>query len=129
MRGRLRDETGSVGLQVVLLFPVLLLAIMAVVQVALVAHADHVAEAAAEEGARAARLSGDAEAGRVRAEAFLERAGRDIVRDAVVTAHKTENRVFVEVRGRAFGLLPGAPSRVGATSAGPVERLVPAVAP
>lgn len=129
MKHRARDETGSVGLQVVLLFPVLLVAIMAVVQLALVAHADHVAEAAAEEGARAARLSGDPEAGRARAEAFLERAGRDIVSDSVVTAHATGDRVLVEVRGRAFGLLPGAPSRVSATSAGPVERFVPAVAP
>lgn len=77
---RLRErQAGSVALEMVLVFPALLLTLLAVVQVALVAHASHVVEAAAAEGARAARLAGAPEAGRARAAAFVERLGREVV--------------------------------------------------
>lgn len=126
---RTRSEDGSSTLELVLVFPVVLLAIAVVVQAALWAHAVHVVDAAAREGARAARLSGDPADGRTRAEAFLGEHGRTVVLSPAVTTEVGRETAAVTVRGRAIPLLPGITLPLQAASSGPVERFVPAVAP
>ena len=117
-------------LEAVLLLPVVLVTIMAVVQVALFAHASGLADAAAREGARALRLSGDREIGRERATTFLERHGAEIVLDPAVEAESRGGTASVEVSGHAVTLLPGVSFPVRGHSSGPVERFSPAgVAP
>ena len=66
---RHRNQRGDATLEAVLAVPVLLLLIFMVLQFGLYYHAAHSAEAAAQEGARAARLDGGTAAdGRARAE-------------------------------------------------------------
>lgn len=132
MRGRLGDERGSAVVEVAVLLPVVLTVLLALFQVAVIAHANQVATAAAREGARVARSEGGSTAaGKARAQQVLKalggsKAAKAIV-DADVTASRDSDGVVVEVRGRA-------PSFVGSFSVygkagGPVERFRPATEP
>ena len=67
MRG---DERGSVSAELVLATPLLLVLIMGVVQFALWQHAEHVADAVAQQGLAVGRLQGEtAAAGQAEAQA------------------------------------------------------------
>ena len=125
-RRRLRGEEGIATTEAVLVTPVLLLLVMTVFQFGLWYHAQHVATAAAEEGARTARAEqGTASAGRARAESFLDQAGRTIVQDRTVAATRTADRVTVTVHGTAVAVIPGLHLSVDATATSPVERFDP----
>lgn len=120
---RARGERGSTVTETVLLTPVLLFLVMLVIQFGLWFHAQHVARAAAEEGARAARAEvGSADAGRDRAEAFLDQAGPTIITDRTVTVTRIADVVTVEVHGRSVNVVPGFTLTVDATASSPVER-------
>ena len=54
MRRRWREESGEATTEMVLIVPVLLLLLLVVVQFGLWYHAQHVVQAAAQEGTRAA---------------------------------------------------------------------------
>jgi hypothetical protein len=91
-------------------------------------HAERVAQAAAEEGAGAARrFDGTAAAARARAHEYADRVGGSSLRDVTVTATRGTRTVTVTVTGTAPELVPFLPLRVSATSRGPVERFVPEV--
>jgi Flp pilus assembly protein TadG len=120
---RARGEKGSAVTETVLLTPVLLFLVMLVIQFGLWFHAQHVARAAAEEGARAARAeAGSADAGRDRAEAFLDQAGPTIITDRTVTATRNADVVTVEVRGHSVNVVPGFTLTIEASASSPVER-------
>lgn len=120
---RLRGQSGIATTEAVLVTPVLLLLVMLVIQFGLWFHAQHVAQAAAEEGARAARsASGSASAGQERSEAFLDQAGPTIITDQVVTASRTADIVTVQVHGRSLNVVPGIALPINATATSPVER-------
>jgi Flp pilus assembly protein TadG len=120
---RLRGQSGIATTEAVLVTPVLLLLVMLVIQFGLWFHAQHVAQAAAEEGARAARsASGSASAGQERSEAFLDQAGPTIITDRVVTASRTADIVTVQVHGRSVNVVPGIALPINATATSPVER-------
>jgi Flp pilus assembly protein TadG len=120
---RLRGQSGIATTEAVLVTPVLLLLVMLVIQFGLWFHAQHVAQAAAEEGARAARsASGSASAGQERSEAFLDQAGPTIITDRVVTASRTADIVTVQVHGRSVTVVPGLALPINATATSPVER-------
>jgi len=119
----MRTERGSAATEVVLLTPVLLFLVMLVVQFGLWYHAEHVAQAAAQEGVRSARLEGStADAGRKRAVDFLAVSGPTIVQDATVTASRDAETATVEVRGHAVTVVPGFSLPVNAKATSPVER-------
>ena len=118
---RRRDEGGSVTLEAVLVLPVLLLSIMAIVQVVLFAHASRLADAAAREGTRALRLSGQVDDGRAGADGFLHQHGAQMVLEPVVRARSVGGLASVDVSGRAVAVLPGLSFPVHGHSAGPVE--------
>jgi Flp pilus assembly protein TadG len=120
---RPRGQSGIATTEAVLVTPVLLFLVMLVIQFGLWFHAQHVAQAAAEEGARAARsASGSASAGQERSEAFLDQAGPTIITDRVVTASRTADIVTVEVHGRSVNVVPGIALPINATATSPVER-------
>jgi Flp pilus assembly protein TadG len=120
---RLRGQSGIATTEAVLVTPVLLFLVMLVIQFGLWFHAQHVAQAAAEEGARAARsASGSASAGQERSEAFLDQAGPTIITDRVVTASRTADIVTVQVHGRSVNVVPGIALPINATATSPVER-------
>ena len=123
IRGGGRGESGAASAELVLATPVLLVCILVIVQFALWSHASHVATAAAQEGARAARLeAGTAEAGEQRAQRFLEALGREVVERPEITASRDAEVAAVEVRGSAASVLPGYRLPVRGRSRGPVER-------
>jgi len=117
-----RDERGSSTVTVVLLLPVLLLAMTGVVQYAFWYHAHHVALAAAQEGARAARvLDGTAAAGEARARWMLDQLGRGLVQDLTITVERDGDRARAEVRGYAPQWLPGIRLPIEAAASGEIE--------
>jgi Flp pilus assembly protein TadG len=118
---RFRSEHGSSSLQTVLVMPLLLLLITLIVQFALWYHAAHIATAAAQDGARAARIEGGtAVDGRTRAQQVLDELG--VLTMPTITATRDANVARVEVHGYAPELVPGLRLPIDAVSAGSVER-------
>lgn len=107
-------------------FPAFLLIVLLIVQAALVWHARNIAEAAAQEGLRTARVyGGTSDAGHARAQSFLAQAAGDLLTNTSVTVERTGEQASVQVSGRTLSLVPGLRPRVDAVAAGPVERFVP----
>ena len=116
-------ERGSATTEVVLLTPVLLFLVMAIIQFGLWYHAQHVAQAAAEQGVRTARSNGsNVEAGRQRAEDFLSDVAPTLIGSPVVVADREGDVASVTVDGTAVALLPGLTLTVHAEASSPVER-------
>ena len=126
------DERGSATLEIVVLFPAVLLATFGLIQGALYFHARDVALAAAADGLTAARArTGSGEEGRRAASAFLRRAGgEDVLLGSSVDSVRTATTATVTVTGRIMSLLPGLPGwSVSQTASGPVERFTRAGQP
>ncbi len=120
---RLAGDRGSAATEAVLITPVLLFLILIVIQFGLWYHAQHVAQAAAQEGVRMARAEGStAQAGEDRAQAFLLTAGPSIITQPVVTANRDADTASVTVDGDAVNVLPGFSLSVHASATSPVER-------
>lgn len=119
-----RDDRGSISLELVVVFPVVLLIIFGGIQAALYFYARNMALAAAQEGLRSARVeNGTAGAGAASAHAFLRRAGSDILTGTSVAPARGPAEARVTVQGQALSLVPGvAGLPVSQTAAGPVER-------
>ena len=123
---RQRTDRGSSVVEFVITMPGLLLAVLLTVQVGLWQHARHVALAAAQQGARAAReYTGTADAGRRQAEDYLTALAPTLLSPREVTAERTATVATVRVRGRVTSVLPWLAVSVVETSSGPVERFVP----
>ncbi|WP_149203867.1 TadE/TadG family type IV pilus assembly protein [Actinotalea subterranea] len=125
LRAALRRDDGSVSLELAIVFPVLLLIVVALLQYGLWFHARTLAQAAAAEGATAARTQGAVlDDGRTRAEAFLAEHAGDLVLDSAVSVTApSPGHVAVEVRGRSLSLLPLVPGpQIVQSAQGPVER-------
>jgi len=126
MLRRLRDDERGEATEAVLVTPVLLFLVMLVFQFGLWYHAEHVAQAAAQEGVRTARLEGgSADDGQRRATDFLARAGAKIVGDPVVSVTRNDETAVVEIRGQSVAVVPGMRIPIRARSESPVERFRP----
>ena len=122
-RSRRADQSGVATTELVIAAPVLFAMLLFIISFGVVYHANHVALAAAEEGARAARArSGSQAAGQARAERFLRDLGGRLIRDPRVSASRTLDTARVEVTGRVDTPLPGLVVRIRQASEGPVER-------
>ncbi len=126
-----RGESGMTAIEFVLLTPVLFFMIFATVQFALYFFADHVAQAAAQAGARKARATADENAGGWRgeardvADAYIRQLGPKLVLNpAVKTIQQGQGTVGVEITAKVPSVFPGFSMTVHAQSAGPVERFV-----
>ncbi len=127
-----RGESGMTAIEFVLLTPVLFFLIFATVQFALYFFADHVAQAAAQAGARKARQEADADPGGWRAKAretsgsYIQQLGPELILDPdVKLLGPRDNTVGVEIRARVPSVFPGLDMDVYAISQGPMERFVP----
>lgn len=112
-------------LELVILFPVILMIIFGALQAGLYFHARSVALAAAQEGLREARAeNGTASAGGAAAENFvLQVGGDDVMKDVTVTPSRSATRARVIVEGRPLSVLPGVLNfKVRQVAAAPVER-------
>lgn len=109
--------------ELVIVTPVLLLLILLIVQVGLYFHASHIALAAAEEGARAARTRiGTATAGQARARRFVAALGDGLLLSPVITATRSPTTARVEVRARVATVVPGLQVGIDRVVESPVER-------
>lgn len=111
-------------LELVVVFPVVLLLMFGVVQASLHYHARNVAHAAANEGVNAATLLGGTSSGaRSAAQHFIDTAGDGMFVDTGVQVSRTAATFTVTVTGRSLSLVPGMPTPViRQTVAGSVER-------
>lgn len=119
---RWRDERGEAVTETVILMPVLLLLIMLVIQFGLWYHAQHVVQAAAQEGARAARVEGaTADDGMRTASAFLTSNGGEGIDGPDVRVTRDDDTVTVEVSAQAPAVVPGLRLGVHASATSPTE--------
>lgn len=118
------------AIEFVILTPVLFFMIFATVQFALYFFADHVAQAAAQAGAREARAQahdnggwrGDAQA---KANSYIHNLGPKLVLDPQVRAVQPEQQsVGVVITSRVPSVFPGLDLTVYSESVGPIERFV-----
>lgn len=122
MPARGRADRGAATTELVMATPVLLFVIMLLVQAGLWFHAQHVAQAAAQEGLRAVRVEGGTVAdGDARAHDFLDDLGRDILQGRQVEVQRDAGVASVRVEGWAVNVVPGLRFRVSEVAEGPVE--------
>lgn len=125
MDRRQRDDHGAATLELVVVFPIVLLIIFAVVQGALYYHGKNIALAAAQEGVRVARAeNGSATEGSSTARRFFQQAGgSEVLLGMGVRSRRGATEASVTVTGTSLSVLPGVSGfRVSQTAEGPVER-------
>ncbi len=129
IRGRSRAigprDAGTSTVELVITMPALLLVVLVILQFGIWSHAQHVALAAARDGAEAARAYGGTDqAARDRAAASLDRLGPTILRDPQVEVARASDEVTVTVAGSATSILGLFRFPVHEQVHGPVERFV-----
>ncbi|MFI6340704.1 TadE/TadG family type IV pilus assembly protein [Streptomyces sp. NPDC050535] len=121
---RWSDDRGDTSIQMAIVFPIVLLATIAVVQASLWFYARQIALTAAREGLTAARAyqAGPAD-GRARAASVLGRSAGDSLIGYSIAAGSDGQRVRVQVSGTALSMIPGLPGlHLSQSASGPVER-------
>jgi Flp pilus assembly protein TadG len=117
-----RAEHGGATVELVLTVPVLLLLVMMIVQLGLYWHANHVAQAAAQEGVRATRMvDGSALAGQARARTFVTAAAPTLLHNVDITATRDDRNSAVHVHATVQAVVPGLSLAVDVESHSPTE--------
>lgn len=129
---RTGSDRGMTAIEFVFLTPVLFFMIFATVQFGLYFFADHVAQAAAQAGARKARAEADADPsgweGKATSTAqdYIRQLGPKVLDGPEVqTLRPDQVTVGVQVTAHVPTVFPGFHFRVKESSQGPVERFVP----
>jgi Flp pilus assembly protein TadG len=118
-----RDQ-GAATTELVIATPLLGLLLMLVVQFGVWAHAQHIAQAAANEALQVARAyQSSAAAGTAQGQAILDQTGGSVLTDRSVSVTRTPTTVTVTVTGHATSVVPGFSPTVRVTVSGPVERV------
>nr|WP_246494413.1 TadE family protein [Streptomyces zagrosensis] len=125
------SDSGMTAIEFVLLTPVLFFMIFATVQFALYFFADHVAQAAAQAGARKARAEADENPGgwggkaRGTADSYIQQLGpKLLIKPKVTLLTPRTDTVGVQVEADVPTVFPGMTFTVHARSQGPIERFV-----
>ncbi|GAA3850841.1 TadE/TadG family type IV pilus assembly protein [Amycolatopsis tucumanensis] len=125
----LRGDRGEVTVELVIATPLLLLALLAIVQFALWSHATHVAQAAASQALAAARMqNGTSSTGHTAGQRLLDELASGPLRNSRLDVARSATSVAVRVQGEATPVLPGVHLHVQAEVFGEVERFLPDVA-
>jgi Flp pilus assembly protein TadG len=129
---RAGGDRGMTAIEFVFLTPVLFFMIFATVQFGLYFFADHVAQAAAQAGARKARAEADADPGGWQgkatstADSYIDQLGPNLLDGRSVTPLQPDPvTVGVRVTAQVPTIFPGMHFSVHEESQGPVERFVP----
>jgi len=118
-----RGDRGDTVVQTVIVAPALFLMIMAIIQIALVAHARNVAEAAAQDGVNAARqFDGTTATGHQAANQALDTLGPKMLTDRHISVDRTTTTASVTITGRSLSFIPGVSPRIEVTSVASIER-------
>lgn len=122
-----RDDRGDTSIQMAIVFPLVLLATVAVIQASMWYYARQIALTAAREGATAASAyQASPSDGAAQARSVLSRIAGDSLRGYSVSASNNGQRVSVQVTGTAMSMIPGLSGlRISQSASGPVERWVP----
>jgi Flp pilus assembly protein TadG len=122
-RGHFGDR-GAVTTQLVMVVPALLLMALLVVQFALVWHARHIAQYAAQRALAAARVEhGSAADGRAQARRSLAALGGRVLTRPSVAVERNPTQTTVRVRGTVIRVVPGLTLHASGTASGPTERI------
>ena len=124
------ERGGATGVEMALLWGVMLMLMLFVLQVALLSYAAQLALTAAQDGlssARAYATESVSDAARRDAREFLDRAGGTLLTAVDITATVDEGNGLLTVRvtGNAPSLLPGVPVVVTRDAVGGLERITP----
>jgi TadE-like protein len=128
---RTAGDRGMTAIEFVFLTPVLFFMIFATVQFGLYFFADHVAQAAAQAGARKARAEADADPGgwadkaTSTAAGYIDQLGPNLLEGPEIKPLRPDNvTVGVQVTADVPTIFPGLHFSVHESSQGPVERFV-----
>ncbi|WP_437097463.1 TadE/TadG family type IV pilus assembly protein [Streptomyces sp. enrichment culture] len=121
---RWADDRGDASIQMAIVYPVVLLAAIAVIQASMWYYARQIALTAAREGVTAARAYQASPAdGAARAREVLGRTAGDSLRFPAVTVGSTGERIRIQVSGTAQSMIPGIPGlTITQSASGSVER-------
>lgn len=123
---RPRGDRGYSVLEAAITLPAIVLLTMLVVQWAIIWHARHVAQAAAQEALRAASDYGStAAAGRQDGLSMLQLTAPHALQHPRVTVTRGASAVTVHVHATVYSVIPFATAHIDATAAGPVESWTP----
>jgi hypothetical protein len=118
-----RGEQGTITLEAIVIYPLVLLIAWIGMQLALVFLANRIALASAEEGARAARShAGSISAGEERAHRYLGVLGSGLLTRSTVQVERAADTVTVQVSGQAQRIVPAFPVHVTQAVHSPTER-------
>jgi Flp pilus assembly protein TadG len=119
-------ERGSVAAQVVIAIPLLVLLVLLIVQFALAAYAEHIAQGAADQALDTSRTMGGTDAdGQTQAQAVLAQLATGPLTHPIVSVTRDATTVTVTITGTAETLVPGFTLRVHAEASGPIETFAP----
>lgn len=117
-------QRGSSSVEFAVLFPVVLLLVVAVIQIGLMGYTKHAVDTAAREAVSTARLeTATAADGKAAAWLYLSAAG-NLVSDASVAVSRGET-VTATVTAQPVQLIPGLAWELKAVATGPVETFIP----
>jgi Flp pilus assembly protein TadG len=129
-RPRRSGDGGYSVVETAIVWPAFFFVVLLVVQVALLWHGRHVAEAAAREGLETARgFEATAAEGDSAATAYLRDVAPRLLRSPRVEVTRTATTVEVLVRAQVLAVIPGWDLSVSETASGPVETFVSAGPP
>lgn len=119
-------ERGSVAAQVVIAIPLLVMLVLLIVQFALAAYAEHIAQGAADQALNTARTLNATNAdGQAQAQAVLAQLATGPLTHPTVSVTRDATTVTVTITGTAENLVPGFTLRVHAEASGPIETFTP----
>ena len=120
-------EDGSGIVELVIVFPALLLLVMMTIEFGIWMHARHLAQAAADDGlARAQQLGGTAAQGQTEAQAQLAFLAGTMLTGSRVTATRDTTTASITVDATSVSVVPFFTLTVHERVSGPVERFVAA---
>jgi len=120
---RLRDDDGAAdAIQVTVCFPLVMLVIVSIIQVAAWCFAVNTAQTATDHAAWAARAAdGTADGGRVAAEQVVHQLGNRSLRDPHIMVDRTATQVVVTITALGPHFVPFWPDQIRAVAAAPLE--------
>jgi Flp pilus assembly protein TadG len=120
-------DDGSGLVELVIVFPALLLLVMMTIEFGIWMHARHLAQAAADDGlVQAQQLNGTATQGQSEAQAQLSFLAGTMLTDSTVTATRDATTASVTIDATSISVVPFFTLTVHERVSGPIERFVPA---
>lgn len=121
-RATARTDDGSSSIQAAVLYPVVMLLLLAVIQGGVYFHAQNVARTAASSAVQAARTATGTPADGHEAAARVLHQGGSSLRDVAVAVDRGPTDVTATITGTSMTLIPGWHPGIRQTASGTVER-------